>query len=124
MFFAPGRMINDFLVVVVTDAREGGTLAGVGAGLVSTDSCPDIFPFSHNPSALCRQPEGVPVGEGDDDGDVSTFMAELDLEGQSLTAVKREIPAAAADKRRSSEGIMGERGQFAPIEEEQLVQGE
>ena len=55
-------------------------------------------------------------------------MAEL--EGPTLTAAaKREIPAAAADKRRTNEEMMGEREQFAPIGEEEEggprgVQGE
>ena len=63
---------------------------------------------------ICRHPASVPVGEGDDDdGDVSTFMSELE-EPTLTAAVKREIPAVeSADKRRSNEG------QFAPIEEEE-----
>ena len=72
-------------------------------------------------SETCRQPESAHVGEGgdDNDGDASTtFMAEL--EGPTLTAAaKREIPAAAADKRRTNEEMMGEREQFAPIGEEE-----
>ena len=65
----------------------------------------------------------MPVGERDDESDVSTFMSELE-EPTLTAAVKREIPSAetAADKRRSNEG------QFAPIEEEkegeQPLQGE
>ena len=73
---------------------------------------------------ICRHSASVPVGEGDDDdGDVSTFMSELE-EPTLTAAVKREIPAVeSADKRRSNEG------QFAPIEEEEeegmlRVQGE
>ena len=63
---------------------------------------------------ICRHSASVPVGEGDDDdGDVSTFMSELE-EPTLTAAVKREIPAVeSADKRRSNEG------QFAPIEEEE-----
>ena len=60
----------------------------------------------------------MPVGERDDESDVSTFMSELE-EPTLTAAVKREIPSAetAADKRRSNEG------QFAPIEEEEEEEG-